>query len=91
MRQDLAHRIRKGTGAISTDYLNFWMTGQPRLDRLSGAVGQEIKWPSRLQVAENRSLGVCPSEGKIINAQPSDLGEGSVFDGAQVARASSAL
>lgn len=62
------------------------MVGQPRLDRLSGAVGQEIEWPSGLQVEENRAVGVCASEGKVITAQPSDLGEGSVFEAAQVAQ-----
>ena len=63
MRQDLTHRIGKGAGPIPADHLNFWMTGEPGLDGLSRAIRQEIEWPSRLKVDENRSVGVCPSEG----------------------------
>lgn len=38
MRQNLAHRICKGTGPIPADHLDFWMTGQPGFNRLSSSI-----------------------------------------------------
>jgi hypothetical protein len=63
MRQDLAHRIRKGTGPIPADYLNFWVRGEPGLDRFSGTVGQEIEGAPCLDVNQNRAICVCPPDG----------------------------
>src|SRR5207249_1548017 len=64
------------------------MTGKPGLNCLSGTIRQEIEWPPCFQVDEDRSIGVSPSQRKVINAQLSDLGRRSIFDRAQVAQQS---
>src|SRR5437899_1266148 len=75
MRQDLAHGIGKGTGPIPADDLNFWMHGEPGLDRFSAAVGQEIDGLACLDVNQNRSILVSPphrlGKGNGVAAIPS--------------------
>src|SRR5712692_7267677 len=58
MRQDPAHCIRKSTGPIPADHLNFWMRGEPRHDHFSSTIWQELKGLARLNVNENRSVRV---------------------------------
>jgi len=74
MRQRSVHRVGIGAGPISADYVNFSMAFEPGKNSLSGAIGQEIDWPARLEVDQNGSIAVPTPHGEIISSQHADRG-----------------
>src|SRR5215469_5779117 len=88
IRQRSVHRISIGTSPISADYLNLRMVFEPGEHGRTGAVRQQVEWPVGLEVDQDRSILVCTSHGKVIDAQHRHIRSGRVFDGPQIARAS---
>jgi hypothetical protein len=63
MRQRSVHRVGIGAGPISADHVNFSMAFEPGKNSVSGAIGQEIDWPARLEIDQNGSIAVPTSHG----------------------------
>lgn len=57
--------------AIACQDLDFWMLGQPGLNRRDLAIGQQRDDPPPLKITDDGAVAVVASEGPIINANHS--------------------
>src|SRR5512135_3014502 len=86
MRQRTAYGVCIGAGTISADDVDLWMLLEPRENCLSGAIGQEVEWPVRLEVDKNGSIAVPTSEREVIDPQHAHGSIGRRRDRSQVAQ-----
>jgi hypothetical protein len=65
----LADAVGKGAGPVAGDDLGTRMLFEPRCQRLSLTVGQQVDRASAFEIAEDRAVMLATPEGEVIDAQ----------------------
>lgn len=73
--------LAPGLGAIAatitTEHLRLAVLAEPRRDRVSGAVGQQINGPMALQVDDDAAIAMATSDGEVIHTRDGEGRRGS--------------